>query len=94
MTTTENATKNTAGTCTECGGQPGALFVAPSKTFVCARCAVDGAARTSRRWARLRTAGIVLDIVLTAVLLGDIAVRWGWGSRHAPAGGPGTGARR
>lgn len=50
-------------------------------------------AAASRRTSRLLTACLVADLVLTLVLLGDIAVTW---HRHhrapaAPACGPGSG---
>ena len=95
MTAAENTAETAAGTaaekCAECGEQGGAFFISPSRTLVCARCALDGAARTSRRWARLRTAGILADIALTLILVGDIALRWHRPAPAAPACGPEAG---
>lgn len=52
-----------------------------AETEACTDCPADD--RDSRRWSRLLTAGLVLDIVLTVVLLADIAATW-HGRRQAP----------
>lgn len=71
--------------CSACGRQSGEFFVNRDGRLVCVRCTIASASRESRRWARLRTAGTVADIVLTLALVVDLYLHHRAAQPAAPA---------